>query len=175
MAPVEIMLSTILCAVPAFKREDPASTSAPTSVTIGGAFQWRVAVAGERNRARSIAAGVFDGGDGERRASAGGDAQNNVTAPGLAFLHFLDREGRVVFAGFGGSAKRLGSSSHDELHGAWIGIESWRDLRSIESADAAAGSSSDVDEASAFAQSGDDYVNGARDLRQRTAHGGGNG
>src|ERR1035438_354939 len=34
MAPVEIILSTILCAVPAFMREDPARTSAPTSVTM---------------------------------------------------------------------------------------------------------------------------------------------
>ena len=34
MAPVEIMLRTILCAVPAFMRDDPASTSGPTSVTI---------------------------------------------------------------------------------------------------------------------------------------------
>ena len=32
--PVEIMFRTILCAVPAFMREDPARTSAPTSVTM---------------------------------------------------------------------------------------------------------------------------------------------
>ncbi len=34
MAPVEIMLSTILWAVPAFMREEPVRTSGPTSVTI---------------------------------------------------------------------------------------------------------------------------------------------
>src|ERR1700733_8648270 len=34
MEPVEIMFRTILCAVPAFMREDPARTSAPTSVTM---------------------------------------------------------------------------------------------------------------------------------------------
>src|SRR5438445_9944515 len=34
MAPVESMFSTSFCAVPAFRREEPASTSGPTSVTI---------------------------------------------------------------------------------------------------------------------------------------------
>ena len=35
MAPVDNMFSTIFCAVPAFMRVEPVTTSAPTSTTIG--------------------------------------------------------------------------------------------------------------------------------------------
>ena len=178
MAPVEIIFRTILWAVPAFMRDDPARTSGPTSVTMakcGGALERRVAIAGEGDGVGAAAAGVFDGGDGEGSASAGGDAEDDVVLAGLALFHFGDGGGGVVFAGFGGVGEGLGASGHDELHGARVGVESGRDFGGVEGAEAAAGSGADVDEASAVADAGGDDVDGAGDLRQGAADGGGDG
>ena len=67
MAAVEIMFSTILWAVPAFIRDDPARTSGPTSVTIAKSdarssgelqLQVRAIVCAPRRRAYSPAAMV---------------------------------------------------------------------------------------------------------------------
>src|SRR3954467_13502182 len=67
MAPVEIMLRTILSAEPAFRREDPARTSGPTSVTTAKSaarsrgelrLQVRAMVWAPRRRAYSTAAMV---------------------------------------------------------------------------------------------------------------------
>ena len=64
------------------------------------------------------------------------------------------------------AARAFGPPGHDELHGARIGIESRWNLGGVESAEAPAGSCADVDEASTLAESGDDDVDGAGDLRQ---------
>jgi hypothetical protein len=61
------------------------------------------------------------------------------------------------------------------LHSARIGIESGWDLGGIESAEAAAGSGADVDEASALAKSRSNDFHGASDLRQSAADGRGDG
>ena len=159
-------------------REDPARTSGADfgdDGEVGGALERGVAVAGEGDGVCAAAAGVFDGGDGEGSASAGGDAEHDVVLAGLAFLDFGDGERSVVFAGFGGGGKSFGASGHDVLHGARIGVEGGRDLGGVESAEAAAGSRADVDQASAVAKSGDDDVDGAGDLRQSAPHGGGDG
>ncbi len=153
-------------------REDPArhfGADFGDDGEIGGAFERGVAVAGEGDGAGAAAAGVFDGGDGERSASAGGDAEYDVVLAGLALLDFGDGQRSVVFAGFGGGGERLRASGHDVLHGARIGVERGRNFGGVESADAAAGSGADVDEASALAEPGDDDVDGARDLRQGAA------
>src|SRR5580658_3601394 len=117
---------------------------------MGGALEWRIAVAGEGDGAGSAVAAVLDGGDGERGASAGGDAENNVVLAGFPFFHFRDREFHIVFAGFGGSGERFGASRHDVLHGARIGIEGGLNFGSVESAETAAGSGAHVDEAHDF-------------------------
>ena len=142
---------------------------------ISGALERGFAVAGKGDGAGSAATGVFDGGDGERSASAAGDAEDNIVLAGLALLHFLEGKFGVVFAGFGGGGEGFGASGHDVLHGARIGVERGRDFRSIESANAAAGSGAHVDEASALAKSGDDDVDGAGDLRQSAGDRGGDG
>src|SRR5271165_1116910 len=142
---------------------------------IGGAFERGVAVAGEGDGAGSAGAGVVDGSDGEGGAAAGGDAENDIALPGLELFHFGDGQGGVVFAGFGGGAEGFGTSGHDELHGAWIGVEGGLDFGGVESAEASAGAGADVDEASAVAEAGDDEVDGAGDLREGAAHGGGDG
>ena len=56
-----------------------------------------------------------------------------------------------------------------------IGIEGRRNLRGVECAQAAAGSGANVDEASTGAERGGHNVDGAGDLRQGAADGGGNG
>src|ERR1035438_868414 len=162
MAPVEIILSTILCAVPAFMREDPARTSAPTSVTMA------------KSAARSsgelrLHVSAHDRGDGERSASAAGDAKNNIALAGLPFFNLLESQGSVVFAGLSGGGERLGSSRHDVLHAARIGVESRWNLGGVESADAAAGPSTHIDQASTPAEAGDHDINGASDLGQSAA------
>ena len=104
MAAVEIMLRTILWAVPAFMREDPARTSGPTWVTMA---KWaarssgELRIAGERDGLGAAPAGFVDGGDGEGSASAGCDAQDYVFFGGLAAGHFFAAGCGVVFAGFG--------------------------------------------------------------------------
>ncbi len=153
-------------------REDPARTSAPTSVTMAksearssGELRLQVSamVRAPRLRAYSTAAMV----NGVRPLVAMPRTMSCLR--GLAFLHFGDGERGVVFAGFGGGGESLGASRHDVLHDARIGIEGGRDLGSVEGAETAAGSGADVDEASALAESGDDDVDGAGDLRKGAA------
>src|SRR5450755_3940756 len=139
------------------------------------AFERRIAVAGEGDGLGAAAAGVFDGGDGKGSAAAGGDAEDNVMLAGLALFHFGDGGGGVVFAGFGGIGESFGAAGHDELHGARVGVEGGRNLAGVECAEAAAGSGADVDEASTLADSGSDQIDGAGNLRQGAADGGGDG
>ena len=178
MAPVEIMLRTILCAVPAFMRDDPANTSGPTSVTMAKSaarsrgelrLQVRAMVLAPRRRAYSRAAMV----KGVRPLVA--MPRTISCLPGLRFLISREGESGVVFAGFSGGAQRFGASGHDELHGAGIGVEGGRDFRGVESAETAAGAGADVDEASAMTEARGDHVNGTGDLRQCAADCGGNG
>ena len=140
---------------------------------ISGALERGFAVAGKGDGAGSAATGVFDGGDGERSASAAGDAEDNIVLAGLALLHFLDGKFGIVFAGFGGGGEGFRTSGHDVLHGARIGVERRRDFGCVEGADAATGSGAHVDEASTLAESGDDDVDGAGNLRQSAGDCGG--
>src|SRR5262249_55870273 len=142
---------------------------------VRGALERRIAVAGEGDGMSAAAAGIFDGGDCERSASAGGDAESDIVLAGLALLHLGDGGRGVVFAGFSGVAEGLRASSHDVLHGAGVSIEGWRNLGGVESSETSAGAGADVDEASALAESGGDYVDGARDLRQSAMDGRGYG
>ena len=66
-----------------------------------GTFQRRIAIAGERDRARSATAGIFDRGNGEWSASTGGDADDYVVPAGFLLLHLLHSHRLVVFAGLG--------------------------------------------------------------------------
>lgn len=105
------------------------------------------------------------------------DAMPKTTSwrPGLALLDRGEGEHGVIFAGFSGSAESLGTSGHDVLHGAWIGVEGGRNFRGVESAEAAAGSGAHIDEASTLADAGGDQIDGAGNLRKRAAHCGGDG
>src|SRR4029077_12114517 len=51
---------------------------------VGGAFERRVAIASDGDGLGAPATGVFNGGDGERSAAAGGDADDNVILGRLA-------------------------------------------------------------------------------------------
>lgn len=97
MAPVEIILRTILCAVPAFMRDDPAKTSGPTSVTMAKSaarsrgelrLQVRAMVLAPRRRAYSRAAIV----KGVRPLVA--MPRTTSCLPGLRFL--ISRSARAV-------------------------------------------------------------------------------
>ena len=142
---------------------------------IGGALKGRVAVAGEGDGVSSAATGVFDGRDCERSTPAGGDAEDDIVLAGLPLLDFGEGEIRIVFAGFGGGAESFGTTGHDELHGAGIGIEGRWNLGGVESSQAAAGSSADVDEASTVAETVGNDLDGAGNLWKRALDGGGNG
>jgi len=116
----------------------------------GGLLQRRIAVTGDRDSLRSVTAGVSDGGDGKRSASAGGDSDDNII---LARFSFCDRaltELAGVFIGFDGGGEGLVTASDYELHHPRIGVEGWRTFGSIERGDAAASAGADVDQAASF-------------------------
>ena len=81
--------------------------------------------------------------------------------------------GRVL-AGFGRAVQRFDSAGDDELHSVVIDVEGWRTLRGIQRAEAAAGSSANVDESASLLKGFGDQVNCACDLRQGGFYGGGN-
>ena len=136
-----------------------------------GAFEWGVAVAGEGDGSGAVMAGIGDGGKSERRASAGGDTDDNVVLARPAFGHFGAGRCGVVFTGFVGNGKSFWTSSDEELHGAASDVESGRALGGIEGGDASAGAGADVNQASTLAESGGNEVDGAGNLRQGAADG----
>src|ERR1700719_3019226 len=140
-------------------RDDPASTSAPTSVMMAksaarssGELRLQVSamVRAPRRRAYSTAAMV----------------------KGVRPLVAMPRTASC----FPGGSESLRPSRHDVLHAAWIRIESWRNLGGVERPESAAGSSTNIDEASPLAQPGCDHVDSTSNLRQsapdRHSHGG---
>src|ERR1017187_10339348 len=155
MAPVEIILSTILCAVPAFMREDPARTSAPTSVTMAKS------AARSSGELRLHVSAIVRA---PRRWAYSTAAMVKGVRPLLAMPRTISR-----LPGLSGGGERLGSSRHDVLHAARIGVESRWNLGGVESADAAAGPSTHIDQASTPAEAGDHDINGASDLGQSAA------
>ena len=132
---------------------------------VRGFFQRGCRVAGDGDGLGAVTAGVFDGGDGERCASAGGDSDYDVVLAGFLFRHFALAELAGVLAGFGGAVQRFDSAGDYELHGLWIGVKGRRTLGGVECAEAAAGSGADVDQAASFVQGGCDEIDCAGDLR----------
>lgn len=92
---------------------------------ICGALQRRVAITGERDGFRAAMPREFESGNGERSASAGGNAKYNVVLARFSLRYFLAGELRVIFAGFGSAGQGFLASGHDELHGARVDIKSW--------------------------------------------------
>ena len=134
------------------------------------ALQRGIPVTGESDGVGTAAAGVFDGGNGEGSASAGGDTEDDVVFAGFAFLHFRDGGSGVIFTSFGGFCQGLWTAGHHILHGAGTGVEGGGNLGGVEGAETAAGSGADVDETSTLAKAGGDHVDSAGNLRQGAAN-----
>ena len=108
-AAVESMFNTIFCAVPAFIRVDPATTSGPTSGTMGiatarassesGVQLIPTVTAPSRARFRHRPQHI-------RRPPAGGDAHQHVAALKPPRRKIAGPDGRIVFGGLGGAAER---------------------------------------------------------------------
>ena len=139
---------------------------------MSGAFEERVAIAGYGDGLGALAARVFQGGDGEGGAAAGGYAYDYVVLSELAPSNFGAALLAGVFAGFGFGAECFGPAGDDVLDLGGIGIEGGWDFCGVQGADAAAGAGADVDEASTFAELRSDEVDGAADLGDGAANGG---
>src|SRR5215470_5531136 len=95
MATVDSMLSTIFCAVPAFIRVDPASTSGPTTGTIATSATRVISESGTQ-----VTGTVSDSADGVGRAPGGRDADDRVVAGEPAPVEIASPCGAIVFGRF---------------------------------------------------------------------------
>ena len=66
---------------------------------------------------RALAAGILDGRDGERSASAGGDSYDYIFLAGFLFRHFALAEFAGIFVASDRRCQSFGASGDDELHG----------------------------------------------------------
>ena len=113
------MLSTNFCAVPAFIRVDPATTSGPTSGVMAistarassesGVQLIPTVTAPSRRAFRHRAQHI-------RRAPAGGNPHQHVARGESARLQIARAAGRIVFGGFRGAAQCRFPAGDDALH-----------------------------------------------------------
>jgi len=77
---------------------------------------------------------------------------------------------RIVLAGLNCHRKSFRAPGNDELHRLRTTVERGRDLQRVQRRDPAARSRPNVDQPSAAAQSGNDYVDGTGNLRHGARH-----
>src|SRR6185312_5017218 len=132
-----------------------------------------VRVAGDRGGLRSARASVFGRAYNVRRASRGGDADDDVFASRAAAGYVTLAQFGGIFIYVGGRGESLGAAGHDVLHLRWGGRKCWRALRCIQRGNAARRAGADIDQAAAVAQRTGDDVDDDSYFRQRLFDGGG--
>ena len=160
------MFSTSLVAVPAFRRVDPAITSAPTPGAIVRSTNVCSSVpgiAGDEDDARAGLARPRQRAAHELRHPAGRHADDDVLlrrsqAGDRARALFV-----VVLDAFLGAEDGLAAAGHDRLHERRIGAEGRRHLRRLENAEPAARAGADEDDAAVLAQCRGDHLDADRD------------
>ncbi len=170
MAPVVTMLVIIFCAVAAFMRVEPETTSGPTSATIDrvrGIGQRSIWIAGDAGGLRAQSPRIGDRRNHIGRAPAGGEADDHIFAAGTAAGDVALAQLFGVFIDLDRRGERLGSAGHDVLHGLRAGGEVGGNLAGIERGEASAGTGADIDEAAALAKGVRHHVDHLGDLRQR--------
>ena len=133
-------------------------------------LQWRIPIAGYGNRMRAFAPGIFDGGDRERRPSAGGDSYDDVVPARFSLLHFTHAEFAGIFVRLDRRGQGRGAAGHDELHCPGIHVERGWTFGRIEGRNASAGARADIDQSAAALQSVRNQSDGACDLGKGTPH-----
>ena len=173
------MFSTILVAVPAFNRVDPAMTSGPTSGAMITSTNVWSSLPGQQ-----VTKMIFHprpAGPGQRPPDELGQA-----AGGYPDEHVLARQAQpphgpaplfeVVLHPFPGLEERLASPRHDRLHEVRRRAERRGHLRRLEHAETPARAGPDEDEPSALAESLGDQIGGrSRCVPSRAAPPGGCG
>src|SRR5471032_1813440 len=143
MAPVVSMFSTIFCAVPAFIRVDPESTSGPTSATISISaalpssdlgLQTTAAVLAPFLRANSTAAMVWG-------ASAGSNADDHVFPGRFAFGHISFAVSTRILTALGSAAQRFFAAGNHILHRLRVSTERRRTFGGVQGSQSPAGRS----------------------------------
>jgi hypothetical protein len=129
-------------------------------------------VADDGNGFCAASARIPDGGDGERCASAGSDAYDDISLGWLLLRDGFAAQFAGVFIGFYGYTQRFWASRDDELDHARGDIESRRTLDGVKGGDASAGPGTYVDEAAALGERCEDQVDPLCDRPQSALHGG---
>lgn len=140
---------------------------------VSGALKGRAGIAGEGDSASATAASLREGGDRERSASAGSDAEDDVVFIRFEAGDFFASGAGIVFADFGGRCEGFGPSGDKEVNA--VCVEGGEDFDGVEGGDASAGSGAYVDEASTAAERGGNLVDGVANLRQDAGYGEGDG
>jgi hypothetical protein len=157
IAPVVSMLSTILVAVPAFRRVEPLITSGPTTGVIRTAGQGRVPVAAQPDGVGFQLSGVLQPGQHVGRAPAGGDAHHHVGLAKPDFLQIVDRKFGMIFGALDRPDHRRRPAGDDSQDPFGVGLERGRAFGGIEHAEPARGARAEVDQPAALAEPvGDD-------------------
>ena len=119
-----------------------------------------------------MSACIFDGGDGEGRASAGRDAYDDIFFCRLLLRDCIAAQLTGVFVGFHGRAQRFWAAGDYELDHARVDVKGGRTFDGVEGGDASAGAGAYVDEASALGERRGNQIDGLRDLPESALHGG---
>ena len=169
------MLSTSFCAVPAFRRVDPATTSGPTSGVMAistarasseSGVQLIPTVTAPMRRASATAPSTY----GVRPLAAMPTSTSRGAEP--VGRQVADADGRIVFGGFGRAAEGRFAARDDALHHVRRHAEGGRTFRGIQHAQPPAGAGADVEEPSAALEGRDDGIHRARDGGNLALHGG---
>ena len=179
MAPVVIMLSTSLVAVPAFMRVEPVTTSGPVSgstmmsarsrISAGGGEQATSAVLAPTPRAYASACRTYgvvpEAAIPMTKSPARTPARDRSSAAAVD----------AIFRSLLRSRERCRAAGDDPLHHFRIGAECGRTFRRVEHTEAAGRSRADIEQAAAVAKGRHGAFNDARDRLAFFANGRGNG
>ena len=130
---------------------------------IGGAAQHLGRDAGDDDGATLASVRLREGGTHKRGDAAGGHSTDHIRWGYLESSHLLPRILRVVFGSVGGTTQRLGASGHHGDDLGRRGAEGRGAFSGIHGSETAAGTGTDVDQASLLLQGRGDLVHGRDD------------
>ena len=170
---VEIMLRMSFCAVPAFIRDEPVSTSGPTVGAIGTSAARVISEPGAQVTATVKAPSCrayLDRADGVRRAARSGQADHRVGS-GDAIRRQVARPGPAVVLGrLDRPMAGVVAASDDPAHQVRRHAVGWRALRRVEDAESSRGSAADIEQPPAPLETGDDPRDRAADGPELAPH-----
>ena len=160
------MLRTILVAVPALRRVEPAMISGPTAGRDGEIderLQLVARIAGHEHDPRAGLAGAGQRAADEWRHAAGRHADHHILLRRIEAGDGARAFFVIVFRAFFGADDGLGAAGHDALHQLGIGAEGRGHLGGLDNAEAARGAGADEDDPAALAERLRAHVGAKRD------------